>query len=76
MRPRDVFGVIVRTVGLVVILYAIILILMAIARFSGLTVATQQTAVVDALFGAIYLFLGCGLIFGAESIVRAAYGTE
>lgn len=76
MKPRDIFGVIVRTIGLIVLIYDAFLIQVVILKASGIGVTTQQTTVVDGAVAALYLIAGCGLLFGAKHIERAAYGRE
>ena len=76
MRPCDVFGLIVRTIGFVVLLYALAFIVAGIARSVGVTFATQQSVGVDVVFGVLYLILGCGLYFGANWVVAATYGRD
>ena len=69
MSPRDAFGVVVRSLGLIVIVYSIwsaVTLLIPMGRFSS------ENYFVAVVAGAVIGFL---LILSADRIVNAAYGS-
>lgn len=71
---RQIFGVIVRTVGLVVGIYGIYSVIFAAVSFE-VSLSVPYANRTYALFGIIYLALGIALIRG-EWVVTFAYGRE
>ena len=76
MKPRDVFDIIVRTIGVFLVIYDVFLISVVLFAAVGLPVRHAQTTVVDALYALV--FLGCGLVclFRARAIAGFFYKEE
>ena len=76
MKPCEVFGVVVRTFGLIVTLYAIVLFTYVMVRIFGMEVDAKSSIGTEAIFGIVYAAFGCALLFRATLLVRAAYGSD
>ncbi len=76
MQAWDVFGVVVRTLGLLLLLYALTLFTIVAIRLLGLQVESRQTLAVDAVLLVIYSAAGLAMLFGAPRIVRALYAGD
>jgi hypothetical protein len=76
MKPREVFGIVVRTIGLIVVLYGIVLLIYVIVRTLGIAVDAKSSVAAEAIFGIIYAVVRCALIFRATFLVRTAYASD
>ena len=83
MNPRDLFGVVVRTLGLIVLLAGIVqligngLEILGLQQKFSFTIPLnfgQVAALLGTGFGA--LICGIALLFCADSVVRLVYGRE
>jgi hypothetical protein len=74
MSERQIFGVAVRVIGLIILLYALSLVLYLALHFLGITVALRQSTAVDVAFAVMYLVVGLALLKGADTVTRLAYG--
>ena len=73
MKPRDVFGIVVRSIGILLLLYDLFLISVVIFEVLGLPVRHLQPLSIDAIYAAMFLFMGLICTFGARLIACAAY---
>jgi hypothetical protein len=76
MKPSDVFGIIVRSIGVLILLYDAFLISVVIFEVLGLPIRHVQTLPVDELYAAAFLLMGLCCLFGARFIACAAYWGE
>jgi hypothetical protein len=74
MTAEDLFGVVVRLVGLALGLVGLLGFVGAGFGMAGLLPPGSPSQAGDAISAAIWLFLGSALFFGAGLIARAAYG--
>jgi hypothetical protein len=72
MAPKDAFGVIVRTIGLISALYGIWYLAFGFAQATNLSEVTYPTA--DYIVGgATWSIVGVGLMIGSPLVERIAY---
>ena len=76
MKPTDVFELIVRTLGLILIYHAASNILYPIFELLGLQIAAKNSPTVDWLISAIYFGFGVMLLFGGRVVARFVYGRD
>ena len=76
MQPRQLFGVIVRVGGLVLLIFAMADMVHAVAHLAHLSIRSKYSAAGDLTAACFYFVVGILLIRGAEWIVRFAYGRE
>jgi hypothetical protein len=76
MTERQVFGLIVRTLGLVSVLYGLSQLLVAVARLIGPNVPHYFPFHEDVIFGLFWLAFGALLMRRVGWLVRFAYGPE
>jgi hypothetical protein len=74
MQGRQVFGAIVRGIGLYNLVYALELALYAAAHVVPIPISFQFSFAHDATWSMFHLVVGAALFWGAEFIVRMAYG--
>jgi hypothetical protein len=76
MQPRQLFGVLFRAEGVLLLTYSLMDLSHGISRLTGLYISSRYT-LADNFWGAgFYFALGIVLIRGAERIVRFAYGPQ
>ncbi len=75
MSGRNLFGVIVRTFGLFLILYGIYTVFYELVHFIGMPIQIHVPPRTALSFAGLYLVVGVVLI-RAEWVVRFAYGPE
>ena len=74
MEGSELFGVVVRTVGLLASLYGIWCLLFGILAAAGLTRTRENSETRDYLSGGtLFIVVGGALLLGAESIVAMTY---
>ena len=76
MRPREIFGIAVRIVGLIVTLYGAQALLEGILVATGLTQSSEYPASYWATRGAIETVVGLVLLRGAPGVVQIALSDE
>lgn len=76
MTERQVFGVVVRTLGLVSVLYGLSQLLVAIARLTHPDVPHYFPLHEEVEFGAFWITVGVLLIRRVGWLVRFAYGQD
>ena len=76
MKPRDVFEIVVRTIGLIVIIYDVFLFSVLFFEVVGLPVRHLQTTSVDALYALMFLGSGLVCLFRARAIAAFFYKDE
>lgn len=74
MQARQLFGVVVRSFGLVLFYLSFADWIYALSHLVSIPVTAKLSLGEDACWGALYLIAGAAVFFGAELIVRAAYG--
>jgi hypothetical protein len=72
MKPSDLFGVLVRTIGLLITMGALLLIVVATVHL----VLRGPGFLEGYLYGVPGLFVGVYFLSGAESLVNAVYPKE
>jgi hypothetical protein len=73
MQPADVFGIVVRSIGLIIVLYGLWYGLFGIGQMAGVVTKSENPTGTYILTGIIFVFVGGAVIIGANSIVNAAY---
>lgn len=73
MSARNLFGVVVRTFGLVMLLYSVGYLLRGILALAGLLQSKSNTGFSDLLIGVAAFLLGLFLMRGASRITKFAY---
>jgi hypothetical protein len=73
MKPSDVFGVVVRSLGLVFILYSLWMFLWAFINLIG---GGPSNILEMIIAGIPTLFIGVWFLSGAESLISWAYAKE
>lgn len=73
MTPCDIFGIIVRTFGLSLVIYAIWYLVYGIATMAGLPEEAPGYGVAFFISGGTYLTMGSYLLRGAPGVIRFAY---
>ena len=76
MKPRDVFEIVVRTIGLLIVIYDGFLFSALFFEVVGLPVRHAQTTGVDALYGVVFLAMGLFCLFGGRAIAGFFYKEE
>ena len=77
MAPKDIFGIIVRTIGLCLSLYAIWYLAFAVAVGSSILAEEKPgDARAYLISGITFLAISAALLRGASRIVRFAYSEE
>jgi hypothetical protein len=76
MQPRELFGVVVRTGGLVLLGFSIIDSFHAVAHLTGLPISSRFSLRQDLIAMSFYFAMGIALTRGADWIVRFAYGSK
>jgi hypothetical protein len=72
MQPKDVFGIVVRTIGLLESLYGIWFLAYAVAQYAGASEETWPTGDY-VITGGLWFVLGAALLLGAGLVERIAY---
>ena len=72
MAARDAFGVVVRTIGLLIVIFGVYTVLYLVADLAGL-ISGSHSRLSLLVFSAMYLAAGMALIRG-EWVVNVAYG--
>ena len=75
MTPKDIFGIIVRTFGLSLLIYAIWYLAYGVATVAGLPEDEPGYMIGYFITGGIYLLIGGYLLRGAPLLVRYSYPT-
>ncbi len=70
MKPNDLFGVVVRAVGLILVLTSLRQVFIAIVSLVG---GGSENAVGLLLFGVPAMLIGIWLVGGAKSLIDFAY---
>ena len=73
MTPKDLFGVIVRTVGLLVALYGIWGFLYGLWDYLAALTQAEQSEESYLLMGLVFMAVGAALMIGAPVVERIAY---
>jgi hypothetical protein len=76
MQARELFGVFVRTGGLVFVVFSFFDLLHFVTQLVGLTHPTLMSRLAVGLAAAFYFVVGVATICGAQRIVRLVYGRE
>jgi len=76
MKPRDCFGVVVRTVGLLLMLFSLFYFYGAVAASVSPALGRGGTPVYYIGIGVVMMFVGLYLLRGAPHLLRFAYGKE
>jgi hypothetical protein len=76
MKPRDCVGVVVRTVGLLLMLYSLFYFYGALAAASSPALRRGGTPVYYIGIGVVMMIVGLYLLRGAPHLLRFAYGEE
>ena len=76
MKPRDVFGIIVRTAGLSLTIYALWYLAYGIAMMAGLPEEDQGNRPGYFVTGFLFLLMGLYFLRGAPGIFGFAYPAE
>lgn len=76
MKPPDVFGIIVRTVGLLLLLFGLLNFLGAIATAISPQLSRGGTAGYYVGIGTVVVFVAAYFLSGAPRLVDFAYGPE
>jgi hypothetical protein len=73
MQARDLFGVVVRTVGIAMIIYGLYDIFFLVIMAMGMEYESHHSTELVAWAAGFFLLLGVAIIGAAERIVRLAY---
>ena len=73
MEPRDIFGIIIRTFGLSLFIYAIWYLVYGVATIAGLPEDAPGYLISYFITGGTYFFIGLYLLRGAPFLIRFAY---
>lgn len=76
MKPRDIFGLIVRVAGFGSILAGIFDLIHLAVVWLGLPLASNYPQAATATAAGIYIVIGCTIIVSAEFITCLAYGRD
>ena len=76
MTPSKIFGIIVRTFGLSLLIYAIWYLVYGIATIAGLPEDQPGYMIGYFLTGGVYLIIGLYLLRGAPFLIKFAYPPE
>lgn len=76
MKPRDLFGVLVRFAGLGFIIFAMFDFYYVVVKSLGLSTASRVPIGEDIRGTMFYLVLGLILLLGAKLVVRLVYGPD
>ena len=76
MTARDIFGLIVRVIGLGLIVFGVFYLFPVATILLGLPFPSRFSASANALAAAFFLILGAIFILGAKPITRVVYGRE
>ena len=76
MRPRDLYGVLLRATGTGFIFFAVFDLIHIVEQLLSLPVWESRPIPNLATGGLIWLAIGIGLLLTAEWIVRAVYGPD
>ena len=74
MKPRDVFELIIRALGLWFVWYALQYFLEIPVILLGIPMMEIRSIPSDTTFGLVYFVLGCWLLFMPKMIVQVTYG--
>lgn len=75
MTPRDIFGIVVRTFGLSLFIYAIWYLAYGVATVAGLPEEGPGYMIGYFITGGIYFIIGLYLLRGAPFLIRFSYPT-
>ncbi len=73
MEPRDIFGIIIRTFGLSLFIYAIWYLVYGVATIAGLPEDAPGYLISYFITGGTYFVIGLYLLRGAPFLIRFAY---
>ena len=73
MEPRDIFGIIIRTFGLSLFIYAIWYLVYGVATIVGLPEDSPGYLISYFITGGTYFVIGLYLLRGAPFLIRFAY---
>ena len=73
MQAQELFGVVVRTLGLVIALYGVWYLTFAIGRVLRAVSPGKYPVRDHFIGGSLFLLIGGSLLIGADAIVRIAY---
>jgi len=76
MKPRKLFGVVLRTAGVMLLAYALWFLSYGVAQFLGLPEEAPMERVHYLISGLLSLAIGWYFLRGAPLIVRLAYGRD
>ena len=76
MTASDIFGIVVRTFGLSLLIYAIWYLVYGIATIAGLPEGAPGYLVGYFLTGSVYLIIGLYLLRGAPLLMKFAYPSK
>jgi hypothetical protein len=76
MKARDIFGIIVRAVGLGFMVMALFNLYYVFAKLMGLPIVPRYPISVDLSSAGFYVVISLVFLFGAKVIVRLIYGSE
>jgi hypothetical protein len=76
MKPRDCFGVVVRTVGLLLVLFSLFYFYGAVAATVSPALGRGGTPVYYIGIGVVMMSVGLYLLRGAPHLLRFAYGKD
>jgi len=76
MTVKDIFGLIVRTMGLVMILFGLFDLAYVAAKLLGLPLPSRYPVSVDAISSAFYFIIGIAVILSATLITNLIYGRD
>jgi hypothetical protein len=73
MHPADIFGIVVRSIGLILGLYGLWYGLFAIGLAAGVITKSENPTGAYILTGIFFLLVGGAMLLGANVIVGAVY---
>lgn len=76
MQERQIFGIIVRTIGFIAAAYSTFASFHIVAKLVGISVPSHLSFAGEIAGGVFYLLLGVAIIKSAEWITRFAYGPQ
>jgi hypothetical protein len=76
MQAHELFGVVVRTLGLWITLYGVWNLAFGVGRLTRAISSSRHPTINYLLAGVLYLVVGALLIFGADAIVGVSYHLE
>ena len=76
MKPRDCFGVVVRTVGLLLMLFSLFYFIGGVAAAISPSLGRGGTPVYYVAIGGVMILVGLYLLRGAPHLLRYSYGGD